>query len=92
MPAKGAYVGKNSKEAYYEWSNPEREAAAKYRMTAPTVFESPTKCPRCKGKLILTRKHDRFEYLLCKNCKRRFKRDVFSQREMEEYIDGQKSC
>lgn len=89
MPPKGAYVGKNSKDAYIEYRNPEKESADKYRMTAPNVFSSPTKCPKCKGKLILTRKHDRYEYLLCVKCKRRFVRDVFSIKEMEEYKDGE---
>lgn len=56
------------------------------------VFFAPKKCPKCHGKLSLTRKFECYEYLICVECKRRYKRNVFKKdSDMEEFKYGSKS-
>lgn len=86
MAPRGKYVGKES-EYLPDYIREEKERVNKYRYRGINVFSAPTKCPKCKGKLVLVRKHEAYEQLLCKECKRRFRRNVFkSVNEMEEIL------
>lgn len=93
MGSKNKKVDKESKEFYgtvFKSSNPAKLKS--YHSSVSGLFKSITKCPVCKGDLMLRRKHECYEYLICRKCKQEFRVNVFNKNiEMESVCNGKES-